>query len=53
MALGELREKIFLVKPMGFMNNSGKSIWPFLKFFKIPIDDVIVIHDDLDFEFGK
>jgi PTH1 family peptidyl-tRNA hydrolase len=41
-------EKILLVKPQTFMNNSGQTVGPLLKFFKASPDDLIVIHDDLD-----
>lgn len=40
----------FLLKPLTFMNLSGKSILAVKNFYKI--DDVIVIHDDLDLPFG-
>lgn len=40
------------LKPMTFMNLSGKSVQPVKHFFKIDLDDIIVIHDDIDLPFG-
>lgn len=45
-------EKIILVKPQTFMNLSGKSVAAIMTFYKIPIEDLTVIHDDLDIELG-
>lgn len=41
-------EKVLLVKPLTFMNLSGKSVAGFAQFFKLTPQDIIVIHDDLD-----
>lgn len=41
-------EQCLLVKPMLFMNLSGEALQPVLKFFKVPVDNLIVIHDELD-----
>jgi PTH1 family peptidyl-tRNA hydrolase len=41
-----------LVKPQTFMNRSGEPLRDVLSFRKIPISDVIVIHDDIDLPFG-
>jgi len=41
-------EKTILLKPETFMNRSGESVRSIMDFFKIPVDDIIVIHDDLD-----
>ena len=41
-------EKVLLVKPETFMNLSGESILPMMKFYKCTPEDLIVIHDDLD-----
>ncbi len=46
-------EKIYAIKPLTFMNNSGICIRELLEYFKISTEDVIVFHDDLDIEFGK
>lgn len=46
-------EKVILLKPQTFMNLSGQSIKPFIDFYKIPIQNVLVIYDDMDVETGK
>lgn len=43
----------FLIKPMTYMNRSGVSIHRFASYYKISIEDIIVVHDDMDFGFGK
>ncbi|NRA64338.1 MAG: aminoacyl-tRNA hydrolase [Pseudobacteriovorax sp.] len=45
-------ETVF-IKPQTFMNLSGKSVLMASKFFKIPIEDIIVIYDDIDMVSGK
>lgn len=42
--------QIFLLKPLTFMNLSGKSVQALLQFYKIPLSHLIVIHDELDIE---
>jgi PTH1 family peptidyl-tRNA hydrolase len=42
----------WLLKPMTYMNRSGDSVQPCAAFFKIPAEDIIVIHDDLDLPLG-
>ena len=46
-------EKVYAIKPLTFMNNSGTCIRELIEYFKIDSSDVIVFHDDLDIEFGK
>jgi PTH1 family peptidyl-tRNA hydrolase len=46
-------KKIYAIKPLTFMNNSGICIRELIEYFKIEIEDVIVFHDDIDVEFGK
>ena len=46
-------EKIYAIKPLTFMNNSGICIRELIEYFKINAEAVIVFHDDLDVEFGK
>mgnify|MGYP001455381774 CR=1 FL=1 len=46
-------KKIYAIKPLTFMNNSGICIRELIEYFKIDVQDVIVFHDDLDIEFGK
>jgi len=47
------KEKILLAKPLTFMNNSGLAVQALKHFYKIPDKNIIVIHDDLDLDFGK
>ena len=46
-------KKIYAIKPLTFMNNSGVCIRELIEYFKINVEDVIVFHDDLDIELGK
>ena len=46
-------KKVYAIKPLTFMNNSGVCIRELIEYFKIDVEDVIVFHDDLDVEFGK
>ena len=47
------KKKVYAIKPLTFMNNSGICIRELIEYFKINAEDVIVFHDDLDVEFGK
>ena len=47
------KEKIYAIKPLTFMNNSGICIRELIEYFKIDVENVIVFHDDLDVELGK
>ena len=46
-------EKVILIKPQTFMNLSGKSVIEFVKFYKISLEDLIIIYDDMDIEISK
>ena len=46
-------KKIYAIKPLTFMNNSGICIRELIEYFKIDSENVIVFHDDLDVDFGK
>lgn len=46
-------EKILLVKPLTYMNLSGEAIRPIMDWYKLTIDDILVIYDDLDLPIGK
>ncbi len=43
---------IFFLKPLTYMNRSGLSLLPMMQFFKIEMEEVLVIHDDLELDFG-
>ena len=44
--------KLILAKPQTYMNLSGQSVQGLLHFYKIPIENLLVAHDDLDIPFG-
>lgn len=46
-------ERLHLLKPQTFMNLSGRSVFPAFQYHKLTIEDLIVIHDDLDIPFGQ
>ena len=46
-------KKVYAIKPLTFMNNSGICIREIIEYFKINVEDVIVFHDDLDVDFTK
>ena len=45
--------KILVIKPLTFMNLSGQPIQEIINFYKIKLDNVFVVHDDLDLDAGK
>ncbi len=45
-------EKVLLVKPQTYMNNSGEAVIEISNFFKVPVENIIVIMDDIDIEFS-
>ena len=51
---GKINEqKVFAIKPLTFMNNSGICIKELIEYFKIDVKDVFVFHDDMDIDIGK
>ena len=46
-------QKVYAIKPLTFMNNSGICIRELIEYFKIDVENIIVFHDDIDVEFGK
>ncbi|CAG9614406.1 Peptidyl-tRNA hydrolase [Bacillus rhizoplanae] len=46
-------EKVILLKPLTYMNLSGESIRPLMDYYKIDIEDFVVMYDDLDIPVGK
>lgn len=46
-------EKVIFLKPQKYMNLSGEVIAHFVDFFKVPVEDILIIHDDLDIMFGN
>ena len=46
-------EKVLFAKPLTYMNLSGDSVILLMNYFKIPVEDILVIHDDLDSNPGR
>ena len=46
-------QKVMLVKPTTFMNESGRAVKPLMEYYDIALDDLIVVSDDLDMPVGK
>ncbi len=46
-------EKVILLKPLSFMNLSGSVVEKYVSFYKIGLDDILVIQDDIDMNFGR
>jgi peptidyl-tRNA hydrolase, PTH1 family len=42
------QERIVLLKPLTFMNHSGEAVGPALRFYKLGLEDLVVVHDDLE-----
>lgn len=49
----ELHKNLILMMPQTYMNNSGIAMQECCRFYKIPVGNVIVIHDDVDLELSK
>jgi len=45
-------EKVMLVKPVTYMNRSGTAIDEIIKFYKLPVENLIVVYDDIDIPVG-
>lgn len=45
-------EKVWLLKPLTYMNRSGQSLHAFVQFYKIPIQQLLVAHDEIDLPNG-
>jgi len=53
---GEMRTKsgnVILAKPQTFMNSSGESVYEIINYYKIPLEHLIVIYDDIDLPLGR
>ena len=44
--------RVLVIKPQTYMNNSGKAVQKISAFYKIPNDRIIVLHDDISFDIG-
>ena len=53
LALGQVRDRrVILAKPRTFMNKSGQAVVPLMRFYRVPIQQVLVVYDDLDLPLG-
>ncbi len=48
-----LNHSLVLLKPLTYMNRSGEAVAPVVRFYKIPLSALIVIHDDIDLPLGR
>ena len=46
-------KEVFLVKPLTYMNKSGFPIHKFASYYKVTMENIIIVHDDIDLDFGK
>ena len=46
-------KKVALIKPMTYMNLSGESVRAFMDYYKVSLEDLIVVYDDLDTDIGR
>lgn len=46
-------ERVLLMKPFTYMNLSGEALLPIMSYYGVDIDDILVIHDDLDLDPGR
>lgn len=46
------QSSVIFVKPQTFMNLSGEAVRDIMKFYKIPIENLVVVHDDMDIKIG-
>ncbi|MDL2211872.1 aminoacyl-tRNA hydrolase [Erysipelotrichaceae bacterium OttesenSCG-928-M19] len=46
-------QKVILLKPLTYMNLSGEAVSQFVSYFKIAIEDILIIYDDMDTPLGK
>lgn len=47
------REKVIFAKPLTFMNLSGNAVSKLIQYYKIPIEDILIVSDDMDLPLGK
>lgn len=53
MSLSGQTAKVFLCKPLTYMNDSGQAVQSIREYYHINLDHIVVIHDDMDLEFGR
>lgn len=45
-------ERVILAKPLTYMNKSGESVGPLLRWYKLPLENLLIVYDDLDVPLG-
>ncbi len=50
---GQGADKVLLVKPMTFMNRSGEPLSKIVNFYKVPLENLVVVYDDVDLPLGE
>jgi PTH1 family peptidyl-tRNA hydrolase len=53
LGVGDLAPRLVLVKPMTYMNLSGGPVASLRQFYKVPIERVVAVHDELDIAYGQ
>ena len=51
--IGSADDATLVIVPTTFMNESGQGVRSALDYYKIPVDEVLVVHDDIDLPFGR
>jgi PTH1 family peptidyl-tRNA hydrolase len=54
--IGEIRigdARLALLKPETYMNDSGSAVQPAVRFYKVPLDELLVVHDEVDLDTGR
>lgn len=46
-------EKVLLVKPTTYMNESGQAVAPLMDYYKLALEDLLVVQDDMDMDLGR
>ena len=46
-------DRVIFCAPQTYMNLSGESVWPLAQFYKISAEDILVLHDEIDFVTGR
>ena len=49
----KIKSDILIVKPQTYMNLSGECVQPLMSFYKIPPENIVVCHDEVDIPFGR
>lgn len=46
-------EKVMVVEPTTYMNESGRAVHPLMQFYKLSLDDLVIVYDDMDLHVGR